>query len=456
MAYKINGKFVSKETWEAYQQEQDKAVQTDNQQEGNTMLALEEKEEMLESEKPFNFAGVGYTSALHVVPTADNAENNDGQEGQTVDDQVEDAAHLLDDESPEFKALMEDVDELIKQGDEEMPIPNVTPNNVTYETITIRDFVQLAETLNDALAYQRPIVWKQEDRDYLLDSILGGYDINVVSLHGKNVVDGKQRKNTLQGFYSGLYSPLGIEGEFEDINGKSIASWDKDYQAAFLDHPITIRRYPESWDEDRVVEQFMRTNKGGRPLTTAQIYKNQTREIVTALNTSIKNPIWKLQKTNTKKQTVSIYGNMSLHNLFFSLLHFLHAEKHDFKESAMYKWLIPWGKTAGSIIFDNVNMRVKTLENIYKIMVSAADGDERARNYYCKKVHLLPILAAIDDRTDADNAAMRLLSFWQQRNDKEGKNKPEVKEYATLCSGGTNDTASINKRVAFMRELIHK
>lgn len=359
-----------------------------------------------------------------------------------------------DEELPEDEDIEKISDEIITEVDEEMP--NVAPRLIVkYEVVSTDEYLKMCNVLDFSMACQRSFVWDKEHKDLLIDSKLSGYDCGVIIIWQDKVVDGKQRSNDMLMTYRGQYTTETLESDYEELNGKLFGAWPTEYMNAFLESPIHIMRLPDEWDEDQVVEQFMRTNNG-RPLTEGQRNKGKTRPIAFSLSKSISHKLWDFQTENSKKEVVSVYGKLKTdgkEKIFFNLLHLLYCnpDEQDFKEKNLYKWLIKWGDSAQSHIWRDCEMRSNKLYAIFSHLTKQGDDGKKAMKFYCKKLHMLSLLAAVDDKTDITQAADNMLKFYQLPSD-----KADRLAYKNLCTEGTNDTAAIQKRFAFIRKMIHE
>lgn len=113
--------------------------------------------------------------------------------------------------------------------------------------------------------YQRGLVWTLEQKQKLIDSILWGIALPAVYLrdlgHGSLVwaemVDGKQRLNTIAEF---------LNGDFE-YEGEKFADWPELNRRLFLsDNTIAVILVKNTSDEE-VVELYERLNFCGVPHT---------------------------------------------------------------------------------------------------------------------------------------------------------------------------------------------
>ena len=139
--------------------------------------------------------------------------------------------------------------------------------------------------------YQRKLVWSEQEKACLIDSILKGYPIPLIlfaessGADGKQyfeILDGMQRLNAIMGFLENEYS---IDGKYFDIeqlarvkqaeeaglfigyHGKDIL--DPKTCANFLDYQLAVTSYKVA-DQKTVFEIFGRINSGGRQLSNQE------------------------------------------------------------------------------------------------------------------------------------------------------------------------------------------
>lgn len=120
--------------------------------------------------------------------------------------------------------------------------------------------------------YQRGFVWDDADRESLIESIFSNIDIGkfvfikrgFVSLDTPyyEILDGKQRLNTLLGFYENRFPYKGKY--FNDLSAR-----DRD---VFLNHHVSVAECNGD-DKKHVLNYFLMLNKGGRPMDKAQLAK---------------------------------------------------------------------------------------------------------------------------------------------------------------------------------------
>jgi hypothetical protein len=141
------------------------------------------------------------------------------------------------------------------------------------KTKTVKISIQklLKDTLNFDLAIQRNEVWKQEQKDLLIHSILSSLHINLFHIQinekNKGVLDGKQRLTTILKFVNneealGKYIPTIKNGETDlDLKMYKFEDMPENIKKIILDYEIEIEEYSDLTDIERD-EIFRRLNNG--------------------------------------------------------------------------------------------------------------------------------------------------------------------------------------------------
>lgn len=135
--------------------------------------------------------------------------------------------------------------------------------------------------LNLAPSYQRKSVWTPKDRRGFLDTIFRNYPCPAIFLHkevrdGKsyyNVVDGKQRLETIIGFASGAIS---IDKEYGDtrLSGKKWDKLDDTLKKQFWNYVLPVE-WIDVTEDTTLNDAFARLNRNSRKLERQEIRHSQ-------------------------------------------------------------------------------------------------------------------------------------------------------------------------------------
>ena len=122
--------------------------------------------------------------------------------------------------------------------------------------------------------YQRDFVWDDADKEYLIDSIFKGIDIGKFVLvhrtdkewhedgYSYEILDGKQRLNTLKEFYENRFP----------YNGKYFTELSNKDRYTFQEHMISVAEVKNASKKD-ILTTFLNLNRGGRVMDKKQIEK---------------------------------------------------------------------------------------------------------------------------------------------------------------------------------------
>lgn len=153
-----------------------------------------------------------------------------------------------------------------------------------HETKTIADLEHLYEKkmLNLSPTFQRKSVWKDRDRQLLIQSLVRGFPIPAIFLYRRNdngqlhydVIDGKQRLETMLRFMGAMRGAFTVKAEVPGLEGVqqiSAVSLKRNRQHMTVVRPaLQSYRVPVievNGDLGDIVELFVRINSTGKPLT---------------------------------------------------------------------------------------------------------------------------------------------------------------------------------------------
>ena len=140
-------------------------------------------------------------------------------------------------------------------------------------------------------AVQRGLVWDVEKKSLLIHSMLMGYPIPpFYAVKGGNwydILDGKQRSNTIVDFINGEFELSGIpEVEVEnedgttdmvDINTLHFDEMEESLQDELMAYPLTVY-YFDGITDDEISEMFFRLNNG-KPLSAIELSRVKAKSL---------------------------------------------------------------------------------------------------------------------------------------------------------------------------------
>jgi hypothetical protein len=161
--------------------------------------------------------------------------------------------------------------------------------------------------LNLSPPYQRKSAWTPKDRRAFLDTIFRNYPCPAIFLHkeiknGKtvyNVVDGKQRLETIIGFANGI---IAIDKEFGDsrLDGKKFDKLDEALRRAFWNYTLPVEMIDFEGTE-QLKEVFSRLNRNARKLEAQEIRHSQFDGwLMSFVATEAEEAFWRDLKISTK------------------------------------------------------------------------------------------------------------------------------------------------------------
>ena len=155
-----------------------------------------------------------------------------------------------------------------------------------HKSIPVKEFCTHRSWYRVNREYQRDDdIWSGEDKKYLIDSILKGFDIPKIYLRQLanqtfEIVDGQQRLDTVWKFRDDKITLAGeISGR--ELEGKQFSDLPPATAQTFLDYEFDVVILHEFSDE-RVREMFMRLQRG-KPLNPAERLNAFPGEIVPAM-----------------------------------------------------------------------------------------------------------------------------------------------------------------------------
>ena len=149
--------------------------------------------------------------------------------------------------------------------------------------------------------YQRRSVWSMRDRRFFLDTIFRGYPSPSIFLFkatkesgaiSYQVVDGKQRLETILRFHGGR---IAISGDFGDLelNGKKWQSLPSHYRQAFSDYVLPVE-FIRVIDGGQVNQVFDRLNRNSRRLERQELrHARYEGWFVALVEEEAQQPLWR-------------------------------------------------------------------------------------------------------------------------------------------------------------------
>ncbi len=157
---------------------------------------------------------------------------------------------------------------------------------IEHKSIKVNEFCVHRAWYTVNREYQRDDdIWSGEDKKYLIDSIVKGFDIPKIYLrqltdHTFEIVDGQQRLDTVWKFRDDKITLAGeISGK--EMEGKQFSDLPTSAAQKFLDYEFDTVILKE-FNDERVREMFMRLQRG-KPLNPAERLNAFPGEIVPAM-----------------------------------------------------------------------------------------------------------------------------------------------------------------------------
>lgn len=132
--------------------------------------------------------------------------------------------------------------------------------NIKISTL-LKDFKNNKLTINKN--YQRNYVWKKNQSNRLLESILGDFPIGLFVVWKKQLLDGQQRLKTLQKFN---------DNQIEDSLGRKFDKLSLNEKKQFRKYEIPILYISNSATDEFVARTFVRLQEGERLRTSEKVF----------------------------------------------------------------------------------------------------------------------------------------------------------------------------------------
>jgi len=306
---------------------------------------------------------------------------------------------------------------------------------ITMSVSAVMSWLKLG-TINLNPDYQRDSVWKKEQKVYLIDTILKGYDIPklyILKLKDDtyDVVDGQQRIRTLNEFIEDEFSlsASGYEGEY---SGKKFSQLPPKVRGSIDEFELHIVELTgDRWTDEVIRDIFLRLQKG-TPLNPAEKRRALTGGVATVVSELAESSFF----SDCSQISDSRFG---YEDAAAKILHLVfEGEKHGLKAAAIAKtYKVNKDLSSG-------DKRVQGIKRSMNYLAKAMSG-----NPYFKKYSALSVTTAMvelmerysfKDREDDVAALLTAIEERRLKNDKlstQDKNYDE--ELAKLTAAARSD-----------------
>lgn len=293
---------------------------------------------------------------------------------------------------------------------------------------------------------QRGIVWNKKMSSLYIHSLL--YDILIYQKpflvskkeNGWDVLDGKQRGNTLINYINNEFAltgldkepPLNLDGKLYLLNGKKFGQLEEDLQMKILDFQIDMAVLENAPVEIEAL--FFERSNSGKAMAKVDLARSKNRsmsivkEIASHEIFSVMFSKDVLKKLPQDEIVVKTWQALNETEPDYSAKHFTELmEGLDLTEE---------DKATINPIYDNILEAYKT------VLIS----DRNIAVMMLKKTHFLSYVAFVDNFSDSEQLAKWILQFY--------KNPPE--KYLGASTQQTTSIRHIRARVEVVKESIDK
>lgn len=294
-------------------------------------------------------------------------------------------------------------------------------------------------------AVQRGLVWDEERKSYLIDSILQGYV--VPPLYAKkgedstyDMLDGKQRSNAIIDFINGNFALTGMSDGMEEYEGMTFDQLDEEDKDAILDFNLTVQYFDGISDEE-VRELFFRLNNG-KPLTNFEQVKAKCKSLDTAHRIIAENDIFDEEKTEKK---MSIDKKLEL---VFKAWAMLYMETPSLEKRILNPVMME--VTISDEQVEEMSNVFKRVYDAYKYIKDTsteetAKQSEKVRKRIITPTHFLSILP-FAKRSIEENRAVSSFAIWLKGFYNGSRRASSDDTYNDNASRGSAKADSIKKR----------
>jgi hypothetical protein len=302
--------------------------------------------------------------------------------------------------------------------------------------------------------YQRDEdIWSGEDKKYLIDSILKGFDIPKIYLRQLQnntfeIVDGQQRLDTVWKFRDDKITLSGdISGR--ELDGKEFSNLPSAVAEKFLDYEFDTVILNE-FDDERVIEMFMRLQRG-KPLNPAERLNAYPGEIVPAMR-ELGNHVFFRRVNFSLRRYHSYLIAARMIALQYGLQHY--DALGDIGPNRLYNFFTEH-KNMGmdSVECQAVKQNLDLLANIFPSQKQELSSEVWVINLYMLVAHLRRHYAIKDK---VANIASFYSSFWGEAEalremSAEPRTYKITNDFVLANSSGTGDKDRLESR---MKELV--
>jgi hypothetical protein len=251
---------------------------------------------------------------------------------------------------------------------------------------TAKQLVKMTEkgTLNFNNSVQRGLVWDIERKSLLIHSMIEGFPIPAFFAakndNGYDMLDGKQRSDTIRGFINNEYKltdipEISCEGEeTTDINGSMFTELSEELQDRIKDYSLTIY-YFDGITEDEISEMFFRLNNG-KPLTAIEL-------------------------TRVKAKSIEKIKEIGKHELFNSALTVKAINKYTNEDIVIKSWAL--------LNCDNPSFETKYIRPLIESAEITEQQEQDIKTVYSRILEVYTDIKAVEDK-ESNKIAKRIIT----------------------------------------------
>lgn len=293
---------------------------------------------------------------------------------------------------------------------------------------------------------QRGLVWSKPMSSLYIHSLL--YDILVYQKpflvskkeNGWDVLDGKQRANTLIKYINNEYALTGLQkeplimvnGESYNANGKFFKQLPEDLQMKILDFPIDMAILEDAPMEIEAL--FFNRSNGGKAMAKVDLARSKNRSIEVVKEIA-QHEIFKamfsdkvLQKLPQDEIVVKTWQALNETDPDYSAKHF-----NELMEDL-------------EITEENKQQIISVYDKVFEAYKKVLISDKEIATLIMKKTHFLTYVTFVEQFDSADKLTEWLSSFY--------KNMPA--EYVEASKQQTTSGKNTAKRISIIKESVEK